>query len=616
MGLAIGSPDRPARMRSGSILAWAVWLGLIAGTLELAIFWLKCQILDPRNMNVSRHLVWMFPVAGLVVVGVPGVVLAVLSRFWARAGRPAYVLFALLFLAFVGLIFRAPVYTSVSMLLAAGLAWRMAAFLARREPWLDGWVRRGVLIPLGLLALTVSVSFGREAWLEGRGRPTASTSGSGRGSKNVILIVMDTVRAESLGLYGYPRDTTPQLAKLASRGVLFDRAFSTAPWTAPSHASLFTGRWPHELTIGWDRPLDGTYPTLAEVLQSRGYATAGFVANTTYCSYETGLARGFGHYEDYDVTLRGVFLCSSVVERTLNFFHKHPGLARVLGDDGSSSGDRKNASRINGDFLGWLDRRSPDRPFFAFLNFYDAHHPYLSPEPENGPEFGRKAESARDYRLLKTWWERDKQGIKAEDLALARDSYDRCIAYLDDQLGRLFDELGRRGILEDSIVIVTADHGEHLGERDLFGHGCSVYRPELHVPLIVVAPRFLPEKRVISDPVSLRDVPATVLDLLGLDAKSVFPGRSLVGISQGEVSSSVVRSEVECPPEDDPNRGRSPAARGAMTSIVSRDFHYIRGGDGREELYDLNLDPAEIRDLSSRPELAGALGQFREQVRK
>src|SRR5262249_1413595 len=127
-----------------------------------------------------------------------------------------------------------------------------------------------------------------------------------RGAKNVLLIVLDTVRAQSLSLYGYSRDTTPNLRRIAARGVRFDQALSTAPWTAPSHASMFTGRWPHELSIGWSRPLDATHPTLAEFLSARGYKTAGFVANTTYCSYETGLDRGFARYDDYDVTPRTV----------------------------------------------------------------------------------------------------------------------------------------------------------------------------------------------------------------------------------------------------------------------------------------------------------------------
>jgi arylsulfatase A-like enzyme len=612
--------DGPGPIGFGSIVAWTIWIGLGSGSLELAIFLLKCHVLDPRNLNVSRHLVWMFPVSGLMVLAVPGALLAAVSRLRPKRLRPVFSLFVLAFPAYVGLLFRAPIYTSVCLLLAGCLAWRTSTYLAARVGRIDRWAKVGVWVPLGLLALTISASFGREAWLEHRAKADGSVVLARSKPRNVILIVLDTVRAESLGIYGYGRDTTPNLAKLSSRGVRFDRAFSTAPWTAPSHASLFTGRWPHELSIGWDRPLDGTHPTLAEVLGSRGYATAGFVANTTYCSYETGLARGFAHYEDYDVTLRGVLLCSSLVERTLNFIHKHPGLARRLGDDGSGSGDRKDAARINRDFLGWLDGRGREvRPFFAFLNYYDAHHPYLSPEPDAGAPFGRKPGSARDFRLLKTWWERDKAGIKPEDLELARDSYDRCIAYLDDQLGRLFEDLKRRGVLEDSLVIVTADHGEHLGERQLFGHGCSVYRPELHVPLLVVARGLLPEGRAIEQPVSLRDLPATVLDLLGNPRPSPFPGRSLARIwedgSGGDSSSEVILSEIEAPPEDDPNRGLSPAARGPMTSVVDREFHYIRGGDGREELYDLNRDPAEERDLAKKPELAETLGRFREKVR-
>jgi arylsulfatase A-like enzyme len=610
----VNRPVEPAATSSThlslrSILAWSIWIGLGSGTLELAIFWLKCRYLDPRNLNVSRHFIWMYPAAGLMVIGGLGCTLGFASRLWKRTSRTAYALFALFFAAYAGLLFRAPVYTSVCLLLAAGLAWKTAAFVDRRSNRLDGLVRGGVCVPLGLLALTVGVSFGREVWLERRA--SRSNSGVPSRSKNVILIVMDTVRAESLSLYGYGRDTTPQLNKLAGRGLRFDQAYSTAPWTAPSHASLFTGRWPHELTIGWDRPLDSTFPTLAEVLGSKGYATAGFVANTTYCSDETGLARGFAHYEDYDITLRSIWLCSSVVERSVNFLHKHPALAKALGDDGSSSGDRKDASRINRDFLGWLDRRGPEQPFFAFLNYYDAHHPYLTPEPDFSRDFGRKPGSARDFRLLKTWWERDKLGMKPADLDLARDSYDRCIAYLDDQLGRLFDDLSSRGVLDDSIVIVTSDHGEHLGERNLYGHGCSVYRPELHVPLLIVATGKLPEGRVIAEPVSLRDVPATVMDLLGLGGPSSFPGRSLVNSASSEV-----RSEIECPPEDDPNRGRSPASKGAMTSIVIREFHYIRGGDGVEELFDLKRDPNELRDLANLPEMAETIGQFREKVRK
>ena len=160
----------------------------------------------------------------------------------------------------------------------------------------DRWTTIRIAIPLGLLTLLVAGGLGLDSWRDyrARSRAIATTIGSDSKPRNVILVVLDTVRADRLGLYGYSRNTTPNLDGLARRGVVFDRAFSTAPWTAPSHASLFTGRWPHELSVGWNRPLDGASPTLAEFLRAQGYATAGFVANTTYCSYETGLARGFG----------------------------------------------------------------------------------------------------------------------------------------------------------------------------------------------------------------------------------------------------------------------------------------------------------------------------------
>src|SRR5262249_45638238 len=119
------------------------------------------------------------------------------------------------------------------------------------------------------------------------------------GSPNVLLIVLDTVGADHLSLYGYQRPTSPTIDELAPRGIRFDRAQATSSWTLPSHASMFTGRWPHELSVGWLTPLDGTHPTLAAFLGARGYATAGFVANTTYCASDSGLGLGFAAYHDY-----------------------------------------------------------------------------------------------------------------------------------------------------------------------------------------------------------------------------------------------------------------------------------------------------------------------------
>jgi arylsulfatase A-like enzyme len=428
----------------------------------------------------------------------------------------------------------------------------------------------------------------------------------------VLLIVLDTVRGDRLGV-------APNLTRLSARGVRFDRALSTAPWTAPSHASMFTGRWPHELSVGWNGPLDATYPTLAEFLAARGYHTAGFVANTTYCSYETGLVRGFTHYEDYEATLRSILLCSALVQRSVNFLEKHhvhlPAMAR-------GQGHRKSAARINARFLDWLEdvrRREPGRPFFAFLNYYDAHHPYLLPDAEQaqGTAAGSNPSAAGDVGMLKRWWDLDKRRLSARDVDLARTCYDRCITSLDHQLGRLLDELTRRGLLHGTLVVVTADHGEHLGEQQLFGHGCSLYLPEIHVPLLVLRPGVdAPEgARVVTDPVSLRDLAATIVQELGpeIAGGSPFPGHSWFSARArpDDVQRGPVLSELHAPPEADPNNGRSPVCRGPMRSIVEGRYHYIQRGDGREELYDLERDPGESRDVAREPDAAGALPGLR-----
>ncbi len=612
-------PSPPSARRPGpgpgTILLWASWFGLVGGGLELATFLAKCHYFAPRNYNASRNFPWMFPLAGLLIAWVPGVALALASFWkpWRGRDGAAPVIFALAFPTVLGLLFRMPIYTAVCLLLAAALAFRGAGFLAGHRDGFGRVVRRTLPALVGIWALAGL------GCLLGVGRSsTPVPPAPAHGGPDVLLIVLDTVRAGSLSLHGYGRATSPNLERFAARGVRFDLAFSTAPWTAPSHAGMFTGRAAGDLSVGWDRPLDRSSPTLAEFLAGRGYSTAGFVANTTYCSYETGLDRGFAHYEDYDVTARSVLLCSAAVQRAAGFLEKHP--LPGLGGAGAM-GHRKDADRINRDVLGWLDSRPGDRPFFAFLNYYDAHHPYLAPGPAPGPPIGRGAESPGDVRMLRGWWAADKLRLPGRDLELARDSYDRCIAYLDDRVGRLLDDLDRRGVLAHTLVVITSDHGEHLGERQLYGHGTSLYRPELHVPLVILPPGGTAGRPVVAEPVSLRDLPATVAALVAPGAPSPFPGRSLAerwtpGPDPSRPDAEPVRSEVAAAPEDDPNRGRSPARRGPMTSLVAWGHHYVRNGDGREELFDLAADPGEARDLAPAPASAPTLGRFRAHLRR
>ena len=588
---------RPVQPGPWVIVRWTAAFGLLSGAIELAIFLLKCNLLDPRNYNVSRHFPWMFPVAGLLVIGVPGLLIAMLAALSPRRLSAGLATGILSFPAYLGILFRAPIYTVACLVLAAGLAFQTARFARARTESFDRVLRRVLVVLAGLLVATIVVCYAYEALAERRAmavRPKGSL-----GAKNVVILVLDTVRAQSLSLYGYDRETTPNLKRIAARGVRFDRALSTAPWTAPSHASLFTGRLPRELSVSWNRPLNRSHRTLAEELSARGYSTAAFVANTTYCSYETGLNRGFAHYEDYDVSLAEILSCSALVQRTLNVLHHRPALARSLGAGESIGSRRKSASRVHGDFLRWLDRH-PHGPLFAFLNDFDAHHPYIPPDPLKLTALGRVAVTPEERRLLRDWWDLDKRALGAREVKLARDAYDQCIASLDRQVGRLFDELDRRGVLRDTILIITADHGEHLGEHGLFGHGCSLYLPEIHVPLIVVAPGIAPEGRVVKDPVSLRDVPATIIDLLGIPGRRMapFPGQSLAGMWSGAADGGCpVVSQIDAPPESDPNHGRSPSRRGPLTSLIDGHDHLIKNGNGEVEHFNLDVDPDEVHDL-------------------
>ena len=612
------APPAPA-LRPLSIAVWAAWFGLTGGLLELAAFLARCLVFDPRNFNVSREFPWMFPAAGLAVAAPLGSLLAL--AVWAMPGRlgAKWAAGILAFPAVVGGLFRLPLSTAACLALGAGLAVRVGSWAGRHVEGFDRLARRGLVVSA---AVVVALAVGVRVWPRGAIVAGAGVAGPSRAT-NVILIVLDTVRARSLSLYGYGRETSPELSRLAARGVRYDRAFSTAPWTAPSHASMFTGRWADEVSVGWGRPLDGAHPTLAGFLAGRGYDTAGFVANTTYCSYETGLDRGFQRYDDYDVTARSVLLCSALVRRGLTFAEKHPKLGRLVDAAMPSGVNRKDAARVSGDLLRWLDqgRADPSRPFFAFLNYYDAHHPYLPPGPEADGLL-----TPDESQMLRGWWGLDKRSLTPDQVALARDAYDRCIVSLDRQIGLLFDELGRRGLLEKTLVVITADHGEHLGENNLFGHGTSLYRPELHVPLVVIAPSnsrggdAAERPRVVREPVSLRDIPATVVDHLGFSAVSPFPGRPLPNGDGRETDDSdrLVLSAVLAAPEDDPNKGGSPSARGALRSAVGWGHHYVVRSDGLEELFDLEADADERHNLvdTPGPSAATALARFRSTLRR
>jgi len=583
------------RLSPRSTLLMAAWIGLVGGYADLLLMFLRRKALGIFYLQ-GREFPWTVPLAGLALVMAPALLTVVANRI--RPGLVTRSAAAWLFttVALWGSLLRLPLYAVASLVLAVGLgrwASRKAVAIAARRPI----VARLSLVGLfGAVAATAVATTGRHEWADyraGAGLPTPSV-----GANNVLLIVMDTVRAESLSLYGHDRKTSPNLERWAQKGVRFDWAIAPASWSFPSHASFFTGHWPYKLGAHEHTILDAPCPTLAEALAARGYLTAGFVANTTYCSHETRLDRGFSHYEDYLPSLRS-FIASSSPGQWIARTFLNPRDAYGLKWTRFQSRDARG---INSAFLDWLARKeSVGRPFFAFLNYFDAHEPFVLPDDDRATHFGLSPQSPRDISFLTDYWQLDKSALPERDVTLVRDAYDDCIARLDREIGSLLDELDRRGALKNTLVIITSDHGEEFGERGLFDHGTSLYLREVRVPLLVIGPK-APAGGVVSEPVSLRDLPATVVDQLGLSAGAPFPGRSLAdhwSPTSGTTlaGASPALSEGSFPIELDPQRGVGPGPRGYTFSLVAKGRHYVRDGGGNEDLYELADDPTESNNL-------------------
>jgi arylsulfatase A-like enzyme len=618
---ATAGATQPLRTAPATILLVAVCIGLTAGFLDLGLMIVKKRLIGDNFYRLGDHFRWVIPTAVGVVVLLPGTALAVVA-YWRRGQLSLSRAVGLLsFIGFLDVCARLPIDFWSSLLLSGGLAVQSARSAgARREGFLK-LVRRIAPLLVGTVVAIMLLSFGGRAWSEYRALTTLPPAPSD--SRNVLLIVWDTVRTGNLSLHGYGRRTSPNLDKLAGRGVRFDQAFATAPWTLPSHASLFTGHWPHVLTADWQVPLDETYPTLAEYLAAHGYDTAGFIANLDYCSRETGLSRGFAHYEDYPLELWDVFTRYIGIGSRIDLLTPASVINRLLKQ---RWGDRydviprakehaKDAATVDRSFLAWLSwQQTRHRPFLAFLNYNDAHSPYEVPD-RLVPRFGLRPVSYVDRLTLKSWDTLDKTKVSMAHVQMAIDVYDDSIHYLDRRLGFLLDELKRRGVLDDTLVIVASDHGEHLGDHLLFFHGCSLYRQLVGVPLVILDPKGVPAGRVVAQPVSLRDIPATVVDLLGLAANAPFPGGSLARFWAGKEPAGASPGEPLLMETGKPlsltNQGREPVAKGPMKSLIAEGLHYIRAADGFEELYLLSSDPEERSNLSAYAFAAEPLKRFR-----
>ncbi len=569
-------------------MAVAIWAGLMTGLVESLWLWFN-QSFRGRVIFTSDYILWMTPLLYAMLFAGVALGVALLAAILYPRFRLAFAVFLFGALG-VGCLFIPVTQIArwAALLVVIGAAFQMAR-LASRRPTTFARIARRSLGALGALAIGAHTFA-----LFSRDSPSPGEVARAD-LPNVVLIVWDTVRSTNLSLYGYGEPTTTGLERLAANAVVFDHAVAPSPWTLPSHGSMFTGRWPHELSTGWLDRLDGAYPTLAEVLGENGYATGGFVANHHYTSYDSGLDRGFARYADYRPTYRQ-FLRSSWFTQT----RTGAGLLRsrslaelwraIAGMDFwvgvKRANHRKRAEIVNDEFFAWVDGVE-DRPFFGFLNYFDAHAAYWSP-PGTQDRFHAEHPAIR--------------------------AYDAAISYLDDQVMAVVEGLRERGQLDNTIIVVTSDHGELFGENGLNGHAHNLYHRVLHVPLLVYAPARFPENVRIDTEVSLRNLPATLLDMVGIQNATGIAGTSLSehwrdrDPSRARPSGVPVLAEVDEGRNNDPSE---PISRGPMKAILSDGLHYILNGDGVEELYDYQEDPREETDLSTDPGSQEALRRLR-----
>jgi arylsulfatase A-like enzyme len=339
---------------------------------------------------------------------------------------------------------------------------------------------------------------------------------------NVLIVLWDTARADRLSVYGYDLNTTPRMKAWADTyGVVYEEAVSPDMWTVPSHASLFTGLAPSSHGARFDhRWLDASHVTLAEWFSEKGWDTYAFSANPNLSPSRVNLLQGFQQIE----TSWSRKWKDEVVEHTRRKLIKRDQSTEISpGSKQKHAGTGfYNAGPVTHQALTlWLDTRDdPEKPFFAFLSYMEAHKPrvpYLESRQRVTSEDVIRTGLATDLTFKnQLLYGYGKVSYTSEELEAVNRVYDASLVDLDNATGDLLDDLEERGMLEDTIVVFTADHGEQLGEHDQFGHRSGVYQSLLHVPLVIAYPRKL-KPRHVEAPVSNLAIFHTILELAGVE---------------------------------------------------------------------------------------------------
>jgi len=427
---------------------------------------------------------------------------------------------------------------------------------------------------------------------------------------NILIITLDAVRAKNLSIYGYEKNTTPNLKKILPDCVLYQNAISSSYWTMPSIASLFTGTYPstHNLMHDGD-VLNPNFITLPEFLKENGYLTIGLSPNP-YVSEYNGLNRGFENFDDFFSKSRGA--------RALDWVNKE-GFRKYFNDFLESAKNTDLYKRLFWFFSGFRDKyamntnqkifsltrniRSSDKPFFMYVHYDEAHTPYVL------PRLYRK--HFLKHNSKKEPWKINQNNVKYysneikmnnDDFQILRDIYDGAIRYLDQIVYDIIIHLKNNDLYENTLIIITSDHGDQLGEHNLFLHNFSLYDDLIKVPLIIKYPNNVQMTGVENKIVQNVDIFPTILDLLQIDNELLlkqFQGNSVMSHSINNRNQTYGISELLKPFGLNMLKYKHVLNRfdRKLISIRTINNKYIYSTDGMHEYYDLKTDPNEMNNM-------------------
>ena len=414
-----------------------------------------------------------------------------------------------------------------------------------------------------------------------------------RSSPNIVIIVMDTARQDRLSCYGYARETSPRLRELAKVSTLFDRAYSTSSWTSPAHASLFTGLYPATHGVTQEHwKMNPDLVTLAEVLSEHGYETMGIIENSMLSS-EHGFQQGFSTY------------------------HQTSRIPTML-DRARLRGRSETGNRATDLFLKGLRSMGRRRPFFIFVNLIAPHQPY-----DSSKQFMREFVTDHEISLVSNMWPQHYLGQKEftpAELRHLNELYDAELLFTDHLVGKMMDGLRSLGHWDNTVFIVTSDHGENIGDHGHMDHVFSLYETTIKIPLIIHDPPRFSQGSVDRRRVTLADIFPTVLDAAGVESGR-YPCQGFSLLSERFPEDRAILSEYYWPvqalgrySDEDRTDYRLDARKRRIRSITVGSRKFVWGGDGKHELFDLDEDPDELVNLLDRENSAHTLQEMEQRL--